>query len=121
MSTITIRGLIVTTPREVVTETQEHVVSFRLAESNSDMTNWYTVSMFGHLAINAGKSFAKGQRVIIVGDLRIRDWDNGERSGTSVEVKALTAGHDVYHGITSYERAEISDEQKELEQAVYEY
>ena len=131
MTQIAVRGLIATTPRQVVTESGLTVVSFRLASSfrrfdvekqawvSSD-TNWYTVSGFRKLAENSANSLSKGDRVLVSGKLKIRDWDNGERSGTSVEIEADAMGHDLTFGTTSFERTgqpEEEDSETELQPA----
>ena len=131
MTQIAVRGLIATTPRQVVTESGLTVVSFRLASSfrrfdvenqawvSSD-TNWYTVSGFRKLAENSANSLSKGDRVLVSGKLKIRDWDNGERSGTSVEIEADAIGHDLTFGTTSFERTgqpEEEDSETELQPA----
>jgi single-strand DNA-binding protein len=128
MTQIAVRGLIATTPRQVVTESGLTVVSFRLASSfrrfdvekqawvSSD-TNWYTVSGFRKLAENSANSLSKGDRVLVSGKLKIRDWDNGERSGTSVEIEADA---DLTFGTTSFERTgqpEEEDSETELQPA----
>ncbi|MFM1993779.1 MAG: hypothetical protein RL537_468 [Actinomycetota bacterium] len=123
---VSVRGLIATTPRQVVTENGLTVISFRLASSYRKFdqesktwitgeTNWFTVSAFRKLASNAGASLAKGDRVIVQGRLRIRDWDNGERSGTSVEIDADAIGHDLTFGTSSFERTAIAEEESEAE------
>lgn len=123
---VSVRGLIATTPRQVVTENGLTVISFRLASSYRKFdpqtktwvtgdTNWFTISAFRKLAVNAGVSLAKGDRVIVQGKLRIRDWDNGERSGTSVEIDADAIGHDLSFGTTSFERTASAEEESEAE------
>ena len=49
-------------------------------------------------------SINKGDRIIVQGTLRIRDWDNGERNGTSVEVEAEAIGHDLAWGTGVFTR-----------------
>jgi single-strand DNA-binding protein len=39
-----------------------------------------------------------------MGRLRVRDWDNGERAGTSVEIEAETIGHDMVWGSSTFTR-----------------
>jgi single-strand DNA-binding protein len=83
-------------------------------------TNWYTVSAFKKLADNAGSSLAKGDRVLVTGKIKIRDWDNGERSGTGVEIDADAIGHDLTFGTTSFERTgqpQEEDSEAELQPA----
>jgi single-strand DNA-binding protein len=83
--------------------------------------NWFTISSFRQLAGNVSQSISKGERILVSGRLKVRDWDNGERSGTSVEVEASAIGHDLNFGTSSFERrslvvAEPEDEEEtELE------
>jgi single-strand DNA-binding protein len=118
MEKITITGLVATTPRHLVTAEGLPITSFRLASATRKFdvrenkwvegtTNWYTISCFRQLAINVAKSVHKGERVIVSGDLRIRDWDNGETYGTSVEVEALSIGHDLCYGEAEFTRKQI--------------
>lgn len=118
MNKFTTTGLVATTPRQVVTETGLEIISFRLASSferegrqsgeTTQTTNWFTVSAYKNLAKNAGLSINKGDRIIVSGDLVIRDWDNGERSGTAVEIEANVIAHDLNYGITKYERTPVT-------------
>jgi len=99
MNNTTVTGLVATTPKHVVTTDGVQITSFRLAvASDKHATNWYTVTMFNQLAINAAISISKSDRIVVTGDLRIRDWDNGERAGTSVEIEATALGHDLAYG-----------------------
>lgn len=115
---ITLRGLVATTPRHIVTESGLEVTSFRLAATNRKLdsesgvwvdadVNWFTVSTFRQLAGNVSQSISKGERVVLTGRIKIRDWDNGERSGTSVEVEASSIGHDLCFGTASFERRSL--------------
>lgn len=112
---VTIQGLVATTPRHITTQDGLAITSFRLASSNrlfnretnsweDGQTNWYTVTAFRTLAIHCSKSLLKGERVVVVGNLKIRDWDNGERAGTSVEVEAVSIGHDLAWGTSTFNR-----------------
>jgi len=113
--TITITGLVATTPRHLVTADGLPITSFRLAcgyrrFDRASMkwvdgeTNWYTISSFKQLAINTAGSINKGDRIVVTGDLLIREWDNGERTGTSVEVEATSIGHDLAWGTSTFDR-----------------
>jgi single-strand DNA-binding protein len=113
--TITITGLIATTPRHVVTAEGLPITSFRLASSQRRFdksadkwvdasTNWYTISAFRQLAINAVPSLSKGDRVVVNGRLRVRDWQNDDRTGTTVEIEAESIGHDLFWGTASFTR-----------------
>lgn len=107
--TITITGLVATTPRHMVTSEGLPISSFRLASSQrrydkdaekwiDGETNWFTVTSFRQLATNVARCVNRGERVIVTGTLRIREWDNGEKVGTTVEVEAEVVGHDLLWG-----------------------
>jgi single-strand DNA-binding protein len=115
---ITITGLIATTPRHLITQDGLEITSFRLASSNRTFdrasnewkdgdTNWFTITCFRKLAVNAVASLNKGERVFVTGSLKVRDWDNGERTGTSVEVEADSIGHDLAWGTSTFIRTEL--------------
>jgi single-strand DNA-binding protein len=75
-------------------------------------TNWFTVTAFRQLAINSAGSVNKGDRLVVAGKLRVRDWDNGERAGTSVEVEADSLGHDLTWGSSVFTRTVLVREQE---------
>ncbi|MEN9740372.1 MAG: hypothetical protein RLZ72_638 [Actinomycetota bacterium] len=113
--TISITGLIATTPRHVVTAEGLPITSFRLASSQRRFdkaaekwvdasTNWYTITAFRQLAINAVPSVSKGDRIILTGRLKVRDWQNDDRTGTTVEIEAESIGHDLFWGTSVFSR-----------------
>ena len=113
IDTLSVSGIVATTPRHVVTSEGLAITSFRLASQqrwfdrkvgrwSDGETNWYTVTAFRDLAVNASQSLQKGDRVVTVGRLKVRDWSNDDRSGTSVEIEADSLGHDLYWGVTDY-------------------
>lgn len=113
--TITLTGLVATPPKHIVTSEGLQITSFRLASTQRRYdktqaawvdadTNWYTVTAFRTLAANAIGSILKGQRVIVTGRLRIRDWESGEKSGTTIEVDADSLGHDLTFGTSAFTR-----------------
>ena len=110
---LTLTGLIATTPRHIVTSEGLAITSFRLASQqrwfdrkvgrwSEGETNWYTVTTFRDLAVNASQSLHKGDRVVAVGKLKVRDWSNDDRSGTSVEVEADSLGHNLHWGVADF-------------------
>lgn len=122
---ITVTGLVATTPRHLVTQDGLPITSFRLASSQRRFdrsqnkwvegeTNWYTITSFKDLAVNASQSINKGERIIVTGKLRVRDWDNGERAGTSVEVEASSMGHDLSWGTAVFTRTVLVREPVEF-------
>ena len=87
MNTVTAAGVIATTPRHIQTDEGLDITSFRLASNRRRYddelqqwvdvdTNWYTVVAFRALAANAKKSLKKGDRVVVSGRVRIRDWEH---------------------------------------------
>jgi single-strand DNA-binding protein len=124
---VTVVGLVATTPRHLVTQDGLPITSFRLASSHRKFdrkenkwvdgeTNWFTVTAFRQLAINSAGSVAKGDRVIVSGKLRVRDWDNGERAGTSVEIEADGLGHDMSWGSSVFTRTVLVREPEPSEE-----
>ena len=111
--TITITGNVATPPELKRTPAGVPITTFRVAsgqrrydrgaEAWTDAgTNWYTVSVFRSLADHAHQSLQKGDRVILTGRLRLREWDNGTRRGTAIEIDAEAIGHDLLWGTTTF-------------------
>jgi single-strand DNA-binding protein len=114
--TISLTGLVATTPKHVVTSSGLTVSTFRFASTQrrydraeqkwvDGETNWYTVATFRQLATNVIASLQKGQRVIVTGRLRIRDWATDDKHGTNVEIDADAVGHDLSWGTTIFTRS----------------
>lgn len=68
-------------------------------------TNWYAVSAYRTLGEHAFASLHKGERVIVSGRQRLREWDNGTRKGVTAEIEALALGHDLLWGTSRFLRA----------------
>ena len=122
---VTVAGLVATTPRHLVTQDGLPITPFRMAASNRKFdrnlnkwidgeTNWFTVTAFRQLAINTAGSVSKGERILVTGKLRVRDWDNGERAGTSVEIEADSLGHDLCWGNSAFTRTVLVRETADL-------
>lgn len=116
---ITLTGLVATNPRHIVTSEGLSITSFRLASNQRRFdrtqnawvdgdTNWYTITAFRQLGTHVATSVEKGQRVIVTGRVRIRDWESGEKSGTTIEVDAESIGHDLAWGRATFTRSVIS-------------
>jgi single-strand DNA-binding protein len=114
--TITLTGLVATQPRHLVTGEGLPITSFRLASTQRRFdrtqnrwvdgeTNWYTITGFRQLAVNIVGSIQKGERVVVTGRLRIRDWIAGEKAGTTIEVDADAIGHDLSWGTSTFVRS----------------
>lgn len=112
---ITLTGLVATVPFVANQGDKVPFTSFRLASSQryfdrrtsqwvAGDTNWYTVTAFRALAVNAAASVHKGDRVLVTGRLKVRRWESGEKSGLTVDVEAESIGHDLAWGTARYER-----------------
>ena len=129
---ITIRGFVGTEPNHLKTESGVELTSFRMGSTTRKIdpvtgvwidsdSNWYSVVCFGNLAQNVAESIRKNERVLVTGQLKIKDWDNGEKSGRSVEIHAKALGHDLNFGTSQLERRspatfEEDDEDVEIEE-----
>ncbi|GAA1965449.1 single-stranded DNA-binding protein [Microbacterium deminutum] len=113
--TITITGNIATDPEHKHTAGGVSITTFRVASGQrrydrqsgawvDAATNWYTVSTFRSLADHAFHSLRKGDRVLLTGRLRVRDWDNGAKRGTTAEIDAEAIGHDLLWGTSRFEK-----------------
>jgi single-strand DNA-binding protein len=116
---ITLTGVVATIPRAITTSEGLAITSFRLASTQRRFdraqekwvdgdTNWYTVTTFRQLAANAAVSVKKGERVLVTGRLRIRDWESGDKAGTNIDVEADAIGHDLSWGTAAFSRNTVS-------------
>jgi len=114
--TITLTGLVATEPKNIFTNEGLAITSFRLASTQRRFdranqrwvdgdTNWYTITSFRQLAVNVSTSIKKGERAIVTGRLRIKEWDNGEKQGTNIDIEAEAIGHDLAWGAASFTRS----------------
>jgi single-strand DNA-binding protein len=113
--TITIRGFVATEIKTSTTPGGVPTASFRFGStgrrfdraSNSwvDLpTNWFNVQGYRQLAGNMACSIKKGQRVIVVGRLKLRSWEKDGRTYHSTEIDADSVGHDLMWGSANYTR-----------------
>ncbi|MDQ1076787.1 MULTISPECIES: single-stranded DNA-binding protein [Microbacterium] len=112
---ITLVGNIVGDPEERATRGGDSIAAFRLAVSERRFdrergqwidghTSYYAVSAFGELGRNALASIRKGERVVVSGRLRLREWENETKRGVSADVTADAVGHDLRWGTTQFQR-----------------
>jgi single-strand DNA-binding protein len=129
---VTVVGNVATDVKHVVTPQGTPVTTFRLAATPrrvdrgtgrwvDGVTSFYTVNCWRGLADNTMSSLVKGQPVIVVGRQRVRQWERDGRSGTSVELDAVTVGHDLLRGTASFrkvrrERAGERDDRDAVEE-----
>lgn len=131
---ITVTGIVSSEPRKVVTEDGLDILSFRLASTHvhhdpltdtwvDPDVNWFIVTAFHELANNAYRSISHGDRVIVTGGLRIREWATADKTGTQVEIEASVIGHDLNWGssdrhFTSTKTALAEDVEAEAEKKI---
>lgn len=108
-------GTVATDPKLTKSAGKASFCSFRLAcnERRYDAdkqewvdteTSWFSINSFRGLADHAVSSFNKGDRIIVNGKLRVREWTNGEKSGTSAVIEADALGHDLRWGTSAFSR-----------------
>jgi single-strand DNA-binding protein len=114
---ITLVGNVIGDPEERATRGGDPIAAFRLAVSERRFdrergqwidghTNYYAVSVFGELGRNALASLHKGERVIVAGRLRLREWETDAKRGVSADVTADAVGHDLRWGVSAFRRPE---------------
>ncbi|NYE94546.1 single-strand DNA-binding protein [Psychromicrobium silvestre] len=122
---VTVRGFVASEVRMTLTESGWPIATFRLGSTERRFdrvrsqwvdagTNWYSVSMFRGLAQNASCSVSKGERVIVTGKLKLRQWTKGERHGIAPEIDADAVGHDLVWGTAKFKRASTTAELEKI-------
>lgn len=109
--TICITGNLTSAPERLEVSGGVPMVRFGLASTERRLedgvwkdvhTNYYNVAVFRKLAENAYRSLERGQRVIVVGKLKVRPWESNGRSGTSMDLEASSLGPDLMFGIAAF-------------------
>lgn len=67
-------------------------------------TNWYSVEAWGDFALHVAASLRKGDLAVVLGKLKVEQWESGERRGTSVKIRADHIGISLRTGIVVKER-----------------
>jgi single-strand DNA-binding protein len=112
---ITVRGFVATEVKTSTTPGGVATANFRLGsterrfdrETNAWIdgnTNWFKVQGYRQLAGNIGCSLKKGQKVIVVGRLKLRSWEHEGRIYHSAEIDAESVGHDLKWGSANFIR-----------------
>lgn len=112
---VTLRGFVASEVKSSTTAGGTSTASFRLGTTErrydrasstwvDGNTNWYTVQSFRYLAGHVGCSIKKGQRVIVVGRLRLRQWEHEGKIYHVAEVDAESVGHDLMWGSANFTR-----------------
>lgn len=91
----------------------DQVAEFRLActarrkvgeEWVNGHTNWYSIEAWGKQAVHIERSLRRGDLVVVLGALKVDQWENEERRGTSVKIRAEHVGHSLRVGPVTRER-----------------
>ncbi|MFC8038452.1 single-stranded DNA-binding protein [Paenarthrobacter sp. NPDC057355] len=112
---ITVRGFVASDVKTSTTTRGTATASFRLGTTERRFdrasntwvdgnTNWYTVQSFRYLAGHVGCSVKKGQRVLVLGKLRLRQWEHEGRIYHVAEIDAESVGHDLMWGSANFTR-----------------
>src|SRR4029453_14362763 len=112
---MTVRGFVASEIRTSTTPGGTSTASFRLGSTGRPYcrntnswvdgnTNWFTVQSFRQLAGHAACSLKKGQRVIVVGKLKLRQWEHEGKIYHDTEIDAESIGHDLMWGTANFLR-----------------
>jgi len=109
----TVIGNAVTDVSLRVTSTGASVASFRIASNSSrfdkSTSSWIdqepsylSITAWSQLAENVALSVHKGQPLVVTGKLKVRQWQDADKSGTNVEIDAIAIGHDLNRGTSEF-------------------
>jgi single-strand DNA-binding protein len=113
---VTLIGNVVTDVTSTTTKDGSEVASFRMATTSRRYdkgisawvdgdTSYVRVTAWRRLARHVTESITKGQPVVVHGTMKVREWEgqDGQRR-TSVEIEALSLGHDLARGTSVFTR-----------------
>lgn len=113
---ITVRGFVAGDVRPGTTNGGVNTANFRLGSTDRHYdratqqwvdgdTNWFTVQAYRQLAGNIAGSVKKGQRVVVMGRLKLRQWERDGRIYNVAQIDAESIGHDLSWGTANYQRS----------------
>ena len=111
--TTTVIGNAVTDVSLRVTSSGTSVASFRIASNSrrfdKSTSSWIdqepsylSITAWSQLAENVALSVHKGQGLVVTGKLKVRQWQDADKSGTNVEIDATAIGHDLNRGTSEF-------------------
>lgn len=114
-ATVTLAGYVASEPSYRTIRGTTPITSMRVAwteryvdrvtgEWRDGSTSFATVNCWRGLASNAASSLRKGQAVVVVGRLQVRQSDDKEGRRIYVEIEADAIGHNLSRGITHFMR-----------------
>ena len=109
----TVIGNAVTDVSLRVTSAGTSVVSFRIASNSrrfdKSTSSWIdqepsylSITAWSQLAENVALSVHKGQGLVVTGKLKVRQWQDADKSGTNVEIDAVAIGHVLNRGTSEF-------------------
>jgi single-strand DNA-binding protein len=109
----TVIGNAVTDVSLRVTPSGTSVASFRIASNSrrfdKSTSSWIdqepsylSITAWSQLAENVALSVHKGQPLVVTGKLKVRQWQDADKSGTNVEIDAIAIGHDLNRGTSEF-------------------
>jgi len=95
------------------TSTGASVASFRIASNSRRFDkatktwieqdpSYLSITAWSQLAENVALSVHKGQALVVTGKLKVKQWQDAEKSGTNVEIDATAIGHDLNRGTSEF-------------------
>lgn len=64
--------------------------------------SYLSITAWSQLAENVALSVHKGQPLVVTGKLKVRQWQDEDKSGTNVEIDAIAIGHDLNRGTSEF-------------------
>ena len=109
----TVIGNAVTDVSLRVTSSGTSVASFRIASNSrrfdkstsawiDQEPSYLSITAWSQLAENVALSVHKGQPLVVTGKLKVRQWQDADKSGTNVEIDAIAIGHDLNRGTSEF-------------------
>lgn len=112
--TVSVWGNVTSEPMHVVGPSGTPRTTFRLAHTarkrlpdgsyGNGATSFFNVTCFGYVAVNVAASVHKGDPVVLFGEMTVREWSDGGRSGREVDIVALHLGPNLRWGRARFER-----------------
>ena len=87
--------------------TRDYVLDLDGGDGRAPMLSIFggKITTYRKLAEHALSSLEKGQRVIVTGRFRVKQWESGGKSGSAAEIDADGLGPDLMFGTTTFHRS----------------
>ncbi|MBA3311007.1 MAG: single-stranded DNA-binding protein [Nocardioidaceae bacterium] len=67
-------------------------------------TSWITVQCWRTLALHVRDSIRRGDPVLVIGKLKTEEWTKDDVRNSRFVLEAVTVGHDLNRGVSSFEK-----------------